>query len=86
MSKSANPAYVGTMSTPPASWYPDPTSDPTSPGRLRYWDGAAWTGYLVDPQHPEKVWHERPPWTPYVPGSVPGGINVPLSMAVTAAF
>jgi hypothetical protein len=86
MSKSANRAYLGIVSTPPASWYPDPHQDPHQPARLRYWDGTYWTGYLVNPEHPEKVWHERPPWTPYVPGSTPRGINVPLSIAVTSAF
>ena len=70
------------MTNPPADWYPDPHE----PARLRYWDGMRWTGYRVDPQHPETVWYERPPWMPYVPGSTPAGINVPLSIAVTAAF
>ena len=62
----------------PADWYPDPKD----PARLRYWDGAAWTGYLVDPERPGVVRYERPAWTP----SATGQINVPLSIAVTSAF
>ncbi|MGY4645307.1 DUF2510 domain-containing protein [Cellulomonas sp. URHB0016] len=64
---------------PPANWYPDPHQ----PTRLRYWDGATWTGYLVDPDHPDVVRYEQPPWSPNVPR---GGIDVPLSMAVISAF
>lgn len=66
------------MPTPPADWYPDPLQ----PTRRRYWDGARWTGYLVDPERPDVVRYERPPWS----GFVPGGVNIPLSVAVTAAF
>ncbi|WP_028045228.1 DUF2510 domain-containing protein [Cellulomonas sp. URHE0023] len=72
------------MSTTPANWYPDPQQ----PSRKRYWDGARWTGYLVDPDKPTVVRYERPPWEPSTPGKpfTPGGINVPLSVAVTSAF
>ena len=41
------------MTQTPAGWYPDP--DPTyagQPGRLRYWDGAAWTEHLNVPAVP----------------------------------
>lgn len=82
MSNRGGRAYVEGMATAPANWYPDPYE----PARLRYWDGFRWTGYLVDPSRPDNVWFERPKWLPYVPGSVPAGINVPLSMSVTAAF
>jgi hypothetical protein len=64
--------------TTPADWYPDPLQ----PTRLRYWDGAAWTGYLVDPEHPDVVRYERPPWTAYAPGQ----IDWPVSMALWSAF
>jgi hypothetical protein len=66
------------MTTAPADWYPDPQQ----PTRLRYWDGAGWTGYLVDPGQPAVVRYERPPWAPYVPG----GINWPVSMAVMSGL
>jgi hypothetical protein len=69
---------VDVVPTPPADWYPDPLQ----PTRLRYWDGAQWTGYLVDREKPDVVRYERPPWGSYVPG----GINVPLSVAVWSAF
>ena len=65
------------MPTAPANWYPDPQK----PARLRYWDGAQWTGYLVDPDKPGVVRYEPPPWGP----DVPRGINVPLSVAVSAS-
>ena len=65
------------MPTAPANWYPDPQK----PARLRYWDGAQWTGYLVDPDKPSVVRYEPPPWGP----DVPRGINVPLSVAMTAS-
>lgn len=69
------------MTTPPADWYPDPQQ----PARKRYWDGAVWTGYLVDPERPDVVRYERPPWAQPAAGTqfVPGGINVPLSVAMT---
>ena len=66
------------MLTAPANWYPDPLQ----PVRLRYWDGAQWTGYLVDSDQPDVVRYERPPWASFVPG----GINVPLSMAVMSGL
>jgi hypothetical protein len=65
--------------TAPADWYPDPQQ----PTRLRYWDGAVWTGYLVDPDRPDVVRYERPAWAS---AAQPRGINVPLSVAVTSAF
>jgi uncharacterized RDD family membrane protein YckC len=37
------------MTQIPAGWYPDPAPQ-TLPGRLRYWDGAAWTEHVHDPQ------------------------------------
>ena len=41
------------MTQIPAGWYPDP--DPAyadQPGRLRYWDGAAWTEHVQPPTAP----------------------------------
>lgn len=64
------------MTTAPADWYPDPAND----ARLRYWDGSAWTGWLVDKERPTVVWHESPSWTPRVPGQ----ISVPLSVTLSA--
>ena len=46
VARPAGCAYREGVPTAPASWYPDPHQ----PARLRYWDGAAWTGYLVDPE------------------------------------
>jgi uncharacterized RDD family membrane protein YckC len=37
------------MTQIPAGWYPDPAPQ-TLPGRQRYWDGAAWTEHVHDPQ------------------------------------
>src|SRR3954447_15572697 len=37
------------MTQIPAGWYPDPDAQ-ALPGRLRYWDGAAWTAHTHDPQ------------------------------------
>ncbi|GAA3927796.1 GmrSD restriction endonuclease domain-containing protein [Microbacterium soli] len=36
------------MSTPMAGWYPDPTD----PGRVRWWDGAAWTAQVRQMHQP----------------------------------
>lgn len=72
------------MPTVPAAWYPDPHE----PARKRYWDGAQWTGYLVDPDRPDVVRYEHPPWlapetAPASKPGRPGGINVPMSVALT---
>lgn len=43
-SSTANPPQPPTMpppQQPAAGWY----ADPTTPGRVRYWDGGAWTTY-----------------------------------------
>jgi hypothetical protein len=34
---------VTSVGPPPADWY----ADPATPGRLRYWDGRAWTAHLA---------------------------------------
>ncbi|MFN8126121.1 MAG: RDD family protein [Candidatus Nanopelagicales bacterium] len=40
------------MTTPAAGWYPDPAGS----GRLRYWNGQAWTGHVSPPDpEPEPV-------------------------------
>ena len=72
------------MPTTPANWYPDPQQ----PARLRYWDGAEWTGHLVDPDKPGVVRYERPPWAPSAQAKpfVPGGINVPVSLGVMSGI
>ena len=59
-----------------ADWFPDPADA----ARLRYWDGTAWTRYLVDLDNPGVVYLELAPSTPPAPGS----LNVPLSIALTA--
>ena len=41
------------MTQSPAGWYPEPDPNHVGPpGRLRYWDGAAWTEHVHDPQAP----------------------------------
>ncbi|WP_019135587.1 DUF2510 domain-containing protein [Cellulomonas massiliensis] len=67
------------MPAPQADWYPDPLE----PARLRYWDGAQWTGYVVDRDRPAAVRYEHPPWLRTTTAT---GIDVPLSIAVTSAF
>lgn len=37
------PTRLGDMMSTPAGWYPQPD------GRLRYWDGTAWTEHFHDP-------------------------------------
>lgn len=60
-----------------ADWFPDPANS----ARLRYWDGTAWTGYLVDLDNPGVVYLEKSPRTP---PPAPGSINIPLSVTLTA--
>lgn len=41
------------MTQSPAGWYPEPDPNHVGPpGRLRYWDGSAWTEHVHDPQAP----------------------------------
>src|SRR5438552_7288554 len=42
------PPSIPPPQMPPAGWY----ADPTVPGRVRYWDGAAWTTYSAAPDAP----------------------------------
>ena len=69
--------------TPPADWYPDPQQ----PARLRYWDGAAWTGYLVDPDKPGVVRYENPPWAPNADvTAIDSGTLIPLAFGAHGGF
>ena len=40
------PAVPVPSQLPPAGWY----DDPTTPGNVRYWDGAAWSTYSSAPE------------------------------------
>jgi uncharacterized RDD family membrane protein YckC len=73
------------MSTAPAGWYPDPRS----PGRQRYWDGAAWTEHVA-PAVTAPTEATAPP--PAVPGgygaqfpAAPGGYG-PRSRAASGGY
>jgi uncharacterized RDD family membrane protein YckC len=55
------------MTQIPAGWYPDPAPQ-TLPGRLRYWDGAAWTEHVHDPQ---PIPQPAPPAVPAYPPAYP---------------
>ena len=44
----------------PANWYPDPWAS----GRLRYWDGRAWTPHVCIPVLPESAVPTDPPTEP----------------------
>lgn len=55
------------MTQIPAGWYPDPAPQ-SLPGRLRYWDGAAWTEHTHDPQPaPQPVAAYPPAYPPAYP-------------------
>jgi uncharacterized RDD family membrane protein YckC len=61
------------MTQTPAGWYPDP--DPTYagvPGRLRYWDGAAWTEHVNAPAPVYPAYPTYPSYPPQAPGYPPG--------------
>lgn len=76
---SIRPAYV--VPVPPA-WY----ADPMQPGRLRYWDGAAWTGWTHPPQPPDIRPAEIAPAEPVEP---PRGVVIAVigfALSVVAAI
>jgi hypothetical protein len=45
--------------TPPAGWYPDNGADAAPAGRMRYWDGSAWTEHTTAPIEQRFVLHAR---------------------------
>jgi hypothetical protein len=52
------------VTLPVAGWY----ADPEVPGGMRYWDGQAWTGHRVAPQHHAGYPAHPPPATPKTSG------------------
>ena len=65
------------MTQIPAGWYPDPAPQ-TLPGRLRYWDGAAWTEHVHDPQPiPQPATPAAPAYPPSYPPAYPDAYGQP---------
>lgn len=61
------------MASPAPGWYDDPAHS----GRLRYWDGSAWTEHLADPPGTDRRQDDRQP--PLAPGTsaAPGASTAP---------
>ncbi len=69
--------------TTPAGWYPDPHDE----RRLRYWDGAAWTGSVSEAHPPAPTGTGAHPAAPTGTGAqpaVPTGTGAPPAMGPTA--
>ena len=73
----------GPSASPQSGWYPDPSGD----GRLRYWNGSAWTNDWAAPTPssagappPQTGWSGAPPSPPRgtVGGPYPGGGPAPV--------